>query len=351
MSGKQPQNISGDKMSDLERIDIYVPAEVGFVLENDAELFEIFKPKEISINKNRYINLLIKGYFNDYYREYQDSSKMIFEMLAGSKMPDSEKKKVARNIVQEIVMPVYARKDGQNKVKISLKPINATENIIEKIRIEVGSDGSISKYIARMLSCYAQKPVYERERIIFKENYDFLLAACNNKHVVSFSTIWDKTKLHDVIPYDIVIGREEMFNYLLCGEIQADGIIAPMTYRLNRITGLDHSNKTGFLTPTVCEYLNKTRIAGPQYVISQMIESCVKLTTNGEKLYRRIYYGRPQYVRCEKNSNESLYYFNCSLNQLLLYFRRFGEDAVIVSPNELREQMSLFFSKANAAYK
>ncbi len=41
-------------MSDLEKINIYVPEHVGNLLDNDASMFEILKRDGWTINRNRF---------------------------------------------------------------------------------------------------------------------------------------------------------------------------------------------------------------------------------------------------------------------------------------------------------
>ena len=46
-------------MSDLDKINIYVPEHIGTVIDNDAELFEVLKKDGRTINRNRFLSLLI----------------------------------------------------------------------------------------------------------------------------------------------------------------------------------------------------------------------------------------------------------------------------------------------------
>ena len=89
----------------------------------------------------------------------------------------------------------------------------------------------------------------------------------------------------------------------------------------------------------------------PQFAINGDEEICVKLTAHGEKSFGRIYYGRPKVKRIEINDDERFYYFNCSEDQVYLYFRRFdGNDAVIIEPIELRKRMADFHFRAYQKY-
>lgn len=73
----------------------------------------------------------------------------------------------------------------------------------------------------------------------------------------------------------------------------------------------------------------------------------VKLTKAGKKLFRKIYLYRPKPDKIE----DTLYCFNCSHNQIQHYFRRFGYNAVVISPLSLAKEMSDFFYFSSNKYK
>lgn len=42
-------------MSEQDKINIYVPREVGEVLDSDNEMFEVFKPDGMTLNRNQFL--------------------------------------------------------------------------------------------------------------------------------------------------------------------------------------------------------------------------------------------------------------------------------------------------------
>ena len=50
----------------MEKINIYVPENIGAMIESDATMFEVYKKDGRTINKNRFLGMLIIGYYNDY---------------------------------------------------------------------------------------------------------------------------------------------------------------------------------------------------------------------------------------------------------------------------------------------
>jgi len=78
----------------------------------------------------------------------------------------------------------------------------------------------------------------------------------------------------------------------------------------------------------------------------------VRLSDEGIDLYKRISADRPLYTRKEPDGEKHcLYFFDCSPDQLLIYFRRFPHDsAEIISPASLRQEMITFHKEALSAY-
>lgn len=121
-------------------------------------------------------------------------------------------------------------------------------------------------------------------------------------------------------------------------------------YRLNRIRGLNRSTKTSALQDSVKQRLEVMRKQGPQYAINDDTEVCVRLTSKGRGMYNKIYFGRPAYMREENKPDGCYQYYQCSHNQLELYFRRFGAEAEIISPEPLRDKIAEFYRLASQAY-
>ena len=156
-----------------------------------------------------------------------------------------------------------------------------------------------------------------------------------------------------MIPYRVVTGTEEMFNYLLCAELnETTGNQEAKTYRLNRIDKLNYGRSMASIDNTVRTHLDMMVQYGPQYMINDEEETCVRLTASGQRYFSRIYYGRPVLDRVEEREDGHYYYFKGSKDQVFFYFRRFGyDDAEIITPESLRTKMIEFHSRACEMYK
>lgn len=73
----------------------------------------------------------------------------------------------------------------------------------------------------------------------------------------------------------------------------------------------------------------------------------VQLTEKGKKLFNKIYLYRPTPTSIDGD----IYTFNCSANQLLYYFERFGDSALILSPKRLGIFMRNYYYFALKKYK
>ena len=337
----------------MEKINIYVPENIGVMLENDAVMFEVYKRDGRTVNRNRFLGMLITGYYGDYITEIRNAYDTIVSSIETAKLSAREKEQIAESILKNYVLPIVPSRKGKNPTRLSLKPTKDTETLIQQIMIDLGEDDYISQYFCKMLMSYCEKPFSKREQIIFKDKYEMLLMACSAKRSLTFKTIWNDKIIHEVIPYKIITGPEEMFNYLLCAETNPfSGEQEAKTYRLNRIDKINYGRSMESISGTVKHHLDMMMKYGPQYMINDDTESCVRLTDSGVRNFSRIYYGRPVLDRVDEKEDGHYYYFKGSKDQVFFYFRRFGyEDAEIVSPEPLRQRMIEFHSKAYAMYQ
>ena len=338
-------------MSNLDKINIYVPAKTGSVLKQDMQMFEIFKANDKSYNWNRFLSMLVKGYYDTYVQDNKEKREAVRAALQPVMLSKLVTESVISTIMDNVIQPASSKRGGRGSVHLSLKPTDQTEDLIQRIIYE--TDEPVSQVFRRMLLSYCKKPFSQRERIVFMENYTKLSRFCETQQPIYLSTVRDEDTIHEVVPYAVSFGPEEMFNYLMCQEEN------PMThvpetksYALRRIKGVNASDKTTILHRTVEERLLKMGKMGPQYAINDDDEICVRLNEKGLSLYNRmIYFGRPVYERIEEKSDGYYQYYKCSADQVFLYFKRFDpHTAEIVAPDSLRNRMKQFFTKGIEVY-
>lgn len=337
----------------MEKINVYVPENIGSMLESDASMFEVYKKDGRTINKNRFLGMLITGYYSDYVTEARSAYDRIVSAIGIEKLSIKEKEQIADSVLKKVILPDVPSRKGKNPARLSLKPTKDTDTLIEQIMLDLGGEDYISQYFCRMFMSYCEKPFSKREQIIFKKNFEILQEACGAERSIAFKTIWNTKNIHKVIPYKIVTGPEEMFNYLLCAEVNpSTGEQEAKTYRLNRIDRINYGRNMKSIDAMIRRHLDMMLQFGPQYMINDEEESCVRLTDSGARNFSRIYYGRPIVDRVEDRDDGHYYFFKGSKDQVFFYFRRFGyEDAEIISPKLLREKMVEFHSKACDMYE
>ncbi len=337
-----------------EKINIYVPHEAGKRLDNDAQLFEIFKADQRSINKNRFLTMLLCGYYDEYLQERKALQDAVLRILDDSGVSVGNEKILSEAIVDEVYDLDIPKRKGKDSVCFSFKPTKESERIIMDIKHHPSERGYPSQFFCKMLISYLKKPISVRERIIFKNSVEIIDSACASGRAITFSSIWDKTQWHEVMPFALVPSQEEMYNYLVCEEVNTKtGLAEVRSYRLNRMTNVGFGARSQPISTENKLCCERTVRIAPQYAINSDEEICVRLNAAGAKLYNRIYYGRPPFERIEPLADGSgyYYYFRCSPDQVFHYFRRFDNDtAQIISPTHLRKRIKEFHQGALKSY-
>lgn len=327
-------------MAFLEKLSIYIPNEDRTRLMEDAKLFEVFKQGSSDVNFNRFLGNLLLGYYDYYYSESRDLTNLVTGILH-THMPSmlvDDVNLLSTEIINRIAIP-EVNYSKNKRVKTSIKPTSKTESIIQDI-MDANKSDSISNTFARLFRSYLEKPVFVREQIIYSETYEVLREAIAKKKTIAFSTTRKKDMIRIVFPYEIATGTEELFNYLLCAEYDSNGKLRARTFRLSRIEHIHKCHKTVDLNDTVKDYLERMKRYGPAYEINDSEECCVFLSEEGHRSYNFIYYQRPQYLRIEKHKDGYYYFFDCSKDHLVRYFRRFDPgQAVIQKPEWLKNMV------------
>ena len=324
-----------------EKIKIYIGRRTRDILYKDMELFEFFKSGMV-LNKNDFLNTLLANYFE----AYQEAGNARYAAMKAKLREAGLKEHTAGEVADEIMhMTKYSRNDpdGKYDVTMSLKPTKKTSDIIAYIQSTLLAHTSLSQYFRDLFEAYTAMPQDEREKIIFRDSYEKIRQAIAEDRMIYFINRTTSRKIeHTVSPYSVASAKEELFNYVLC---QQDGL--PFTIRLSRISGVILLNRKRELARENVACLKRMEQYGPQFLILQDREICIRLSEEGIRQYQYRYVHRPETSRIEGN----LYYFNCSENQVMQYFSRFGRHAVIVYPEDLAEQMLVFHSSARKAYQ
>ncbi len=323
-----------------EKYKIYIPEDMKSRLLNDAELFEFFK-KDGTINLNAFLKELLVNYFE----EYRDRKAKFLETILTdlSEFP-SVSHTDAENIADKIIN-TYLKSDkyrSERSTAITLTVSGRSLDVMKAIENNLLYNISLSQYINDLFSSYLSIARNGREMIIFRDTFEELNKAIRSNKIITFSTTSSSGWVFRMKPYIIAASKEEQCNYLLCADVK-HGILH--TNRVSRITALYTTSESFIPDEGDRQKLLEIARRNPQFA-SKNIDAVVKLTARGIRKFRMIVKNRPDVAKKEGNT----YYFNWPKAALEDYFRRFGYDALIVSPPECRESMKAFYGRSLDVY-
>lgn len=323
----------------LEKIKITLPKTTHDILIKDCENFDFYK-NETTLNKNLFLNTLIINYYDKFSANEENFKESILKVI-------NEELNNNQDQLLEKIINIVRKKDNLDSNKkteiINLKPTKLSEKQIIFIENNLINNNSISSFYRNLFTSYAHTPQNYRELIIFKENYELLLESIEKNRQVTI-TLKNGEIINDASIYKIEPAKEELFNYVLISNINNK----PMTFRLSKIKYISLLNKKREISNEVMQLFDRQIKYGVQYPFTSHNEKeiIVKLSQRGIKLFKRIYLYRPIPEKIEGN----LYYFNCSYNQIIHYFKRFGHDGIIVYPEEVAQTMRNYYYYASRKY-
>jgi hypothetical protein len=321
----------------MEKLKIYVTSRIAEILLKDTEGFEFYKKGGMEFNKNAFLTKLIVNYHSQFAERERELLAFIQEKLQGRGALDEFCFALCEKLNEQNAAPNGEKFD----VLLSLKPTKESEPMLDYIeQYELGGR-TLSEYFRSMFASYAALPQDKREQIIFKPQYDAILEAIKVKKKV-FVTMSRGDKRVEISPYAVADSKEELHLYVLGATLKSAQPI-----RLSRIVSVRQLSSEAEFTPEQEFVFKKMLRYGPQFIYSPYEkEVMVQLTDVGMGKFKKIYVHRPVPFKVEGNR----YYFECSHAQIMQYFIRFGEDAEIIYPKKLRDEICFFHRRAAAVY-
>lgn len=325
-----------------EKIKIYIPNNVYQTLLKDMELFEFFK-KDHSLNKNEFLNKLIVNYYQSYAESNSRTYEHIKDVLEELGINSMDASSAASNIVDFTSRQALDLENKKLDVVISMKPTKVSSKAFDYIENFLLNGSSLSGWLRNLFASYSRLPQDKREHIIFKENFDAINEALEKNRMLYFLTNAAKNKRHTVCGYALSSSKEELFNYLL---VEENGNV--MSYRVSRIFNVTVMTEECTFKETSLSIFQKMIQFGPQfsYSVNETEPIRVRFTDRGKMMYDKMYLHRPAYSRIDGD----VYTFECSINQAMQYFQRFGKNAIILSPAKFRNDFETYYNIAYRAY-
>ena len=182
-----------------------------------------------------------------------------------------------------------------------------------------------SEFMRSLLIRYATNPKNKRELFIFKEFFERLNLAIKDKKNV-YITFNDDRKVKKT-PYYIGSSDLEIANYIFCYDVLEGKY---KNYKLNYLKQVYTISENGNWKDK--EYIENV-IKNFDPFLSKGNNIKIWLSKNGEKLLKSIKVNRPKLI----SSENSIYEFEASEEQVKRYFSYFFDDAIILEPKELKD--------------
>lgn len=322
-----------------EKIKIYVSREIEDIITKDAESFEFFKRDGVTVNKNALLTRLIVNYSDLFHQKQEEMIDYMCEKLSAEGLKKGTYLlRLCAEMSERIQGMSSALAGGKFDRPLSIKPTKASAPTISYIEQVCLYGASLSEHFRNMLASYASLPQDEREKIIFKAEYEAIESAIEKRKKIFLTMSNKKSPSVTVSPYKITSSREELHVYLLA--VSANKGASPI--RLSRITSVTVLNEQAEFTEQDTSILERMLKYGPQFIYRKdEPQAIVELTERGVEKFRKLYVHRPIPDKVEGNR----YYFSCSHFQLLNYFVRFGEDAYVIEPKRLRGDILHFYKR------
>jgi hypothetical protein len=216
--------------------------------------------------------------------------------------------------------------------------------LLEELAVSRFFDNDLGLYLRGLFEDYAKKSSAEREAIYFFEIIAPIKEAISLEKRITIKL--SNQQKFQIRPFAIVSDQLSYFNYLVGLSHNEKSV---MSFRISRINKVKISySLSGKITKDSVLNIEKILLKkGVQFLVSNTILTKIRLTPRGIEKYKNQLHLRPNYIEIKGDE----YTFDCSENQILFYFSKFGKDCEILSPKELREKFKNDYFEAYKTYQ
>lgn len=222
---------------------------------------------------------------------------------------------------------------------ISGIPENSLENMIY---------GKPGLYLKAIFETYARLPFIEREQLFFSPQLEIIKQAIQFGYSIEIQLL-NKQEFH-VIPYKIITDVSSNFTYIAGrSSLKNTSEYHFSSFRLSRIQKVkfNYTEKTLLSDDDKKELDTLISTKGIPFLLNNLITAKVKLSDKGVKKYYTQLHLRPQYT---DKSKDNIFTFTATKEQLLFYFFKYGTDAEILEPEDLRNEFIKSYKNALDVY-
>ena len=325
------------------------------ILESDKATFEGEEAK-----KDPFLNRV----FMNYYEEAEASIASTLSLLEGNLKKtlegilDSQTKERIINALlikkrEELHRKAFSYAKGEslsfNLRKETIDLLTGPTSVCKEEGKEYYNNNR-GQYIKSVIEEYATLPYVERERVYCKKQIKEITEAIQKEKLLKITT--ENGKTFHVYPYKILRDPMNTFNYLVGYSKPFDAANEykpiPCSFRISAMKSvIMEKSKSSFLVDKRWKELDQAiEERGVQFLIGENVEIHVRLTEVGEKKYWKQLHLRPTCIGKDKD----VYIFNCTKAQAEFYFFKFGSDAEILSPVDLRDKFAMMYKAAVTVY-
>ena len=324
----------------MDKIKVNLSYSTYNLLIDDMETFKFIKNNQ-EVNKNLFINQLIKNLYIDEKEKKENVFSLLNETFKKNKIVDNNDK--LKSIIYEDVNKRTNLIQEKNVIPFSFRPNKNNIEIFDYIETNLIVNDTLSNYIRKLLNSYFSFTQAEREIILFKEEFVKINNAIKANKVVKLTINGFSFNFK---PVKVLTNKEDTFVYVLGFNTRDNSCRTIHLYNFKNMIFTLHSFT---LTDEEIKII-KDKESNPEiaYIFDEnIINAKVFLTAEGKKRYAKIWFNRPRYYNIDK---DGYYYFYGSLVQLLHYFTRLGKDAIVIQPDNLKEAIKKYYSDAFEAY-
>lgn len=217
-------------------------------------------------------------------------------------------------------------------------------------------EGISGRFLKAVIEEYARKTQFEREGILLRDTIDELQSCIDAQQLIVITLNGPNHARHEVRPYRICSDIANNYHYLI-GVTRKAGTAFPeriASYRISRIDTIKRSrSRSGKITASQAREIDqKLHDNGVQFMLQDSETIRVRLTSQGKRMYDSQAHLRPAFSEQEKLPDGSWSYtFDCTQMQAEFYFFKFGAEAMIEQPIELRKKFANKYREAVDAYQ
>lgn len=320
---------------DSIKIKTNLPKKVYDTLINDMEAFNFVKA-DGTVNKNGFINALIKSYFGEFSKS---------ELDAISKADGKIKMEIEDYpLISSLFFEERFKKEGNYSKDIQFIIQKENMDIYDEITDLYLRSRSVSQYFREMFILYSLNQQDKREEIIFKSIYKKIDSAVKSKKQ---SLVYFKNNIKKPMElYCVASTKEGMFDYIMAVDVSNKNrdIISFHLKDVSNVIIL--KDKDVNFSKQEIEKLDLSIEQCPAFPVNEIIDAKVELTDIGIKLFNLYIHDRPHPYKVEGN----IYYFKSSLAHLAIYFFKFASEAKFLSPKKIGDFIKERFLKAYNQY-